>query len=83
MLTNAIAMATTWAMVLATALRVTKWAMAKVTRAIITNAIAAVAVVLASAVPATTVIAAANTMIAQRCCPQRSHCSGCCHHPPL
>jgi hypothetical protein len=80
MLTNAIAMATTWAMALAMTLRVTKWAMARVIRVIVTNAVAAVAIVLASAVAAAAVDAAADTTIAQRCCPQRSHCSGCRHH---
>ncbi len=50
---------------------------------IITNAVAAIAIILASAVTAAIFIAAATTTIAQRHRPQRSHCSGCCHHPPL
>jgi hypothetical protein len=83
MLKNAMATATTWAIALATTLWVTKWAMVRATRAIITNAVAAVAVILASAVAAAIFITAAATTIAQRCCPQRSHCSGCHHHPPL
>jgi hypothetical protein len=83
MLTNAMAMATTWVMALATTLRVTKWAMARVTRAIVTNAVGTVAVVLASTVVAAIFIAAAITTIAQCHRPQLSHCSGCRHHPPL
>jgi hypothetical protein len=85
MLTNAMAMAmaTTWVIALATTLRVTKWAMARATRAIVTNAVGTVAVVLASAVVAAVFIAAAATTIAQCRRPQRSHCSGCHHHPPL
>ncbi len=67
------ATATTRAMVLATTLRVTKWAMARATRAIVTNAVAAVAVVLAYAVVADILNAAAATTIAQRHRPQRSH----------
>jgi hypothetical protein len=43
----------------------------------------AIAVVLASAVATAVLNAAAATTIAQCHCPQRSHCSGCCHHPPL
>ncbi len=70
-------------MALAKTLRVTKWAMARATRAIVTNAVAAAAVILASAVAAAVFIAAAATTIAQRRRPQRSHCSGCRHHPPL
>jgi hypothetical protein len=54
-----------------------------VTRAIVTNAIGTVTVVLASAVMAVVFIAAATNTIAQCRCPQRSHCSGCHHHPPL
>ncbi len=50
---------------------------------IVTNAIAAVAIVLASAVVASVFIATATTTIAQRHCPQHSHYSGCRHHPPL
>jgi hypothetical protein len=42
---------------------VMKWAMARATRAIVTNAIAAVAVALSSAVTAAAVIAAAATTI--------------------
>jgi hypothetical protein len=60
-------------------LRVTKWAMARATRAIVTNAIAAIADILASAVAAAVFIAAATTTIAQCCCSQRSNCSGCCN----
>jgi hypothetical protein len=41
------AMVTTQAMALATTLRVTKWAMARATRAIVTNTVATVTVVLA------------------------------------
>ncbi len=67
----------------ATTLRVVKWVMERATRAIVTNAIATIAVVLASAVAAAVFIAAAATTIAKRCRPQRSHCSGCCHHPSL
>jgi hypothetical protein len=70
-------------MAMATTLQVTKWAMAKATRAVVTNAVAAVAIVLASAVAAAIFIPAADTTIAQRCCPQRSHCSGCPHNPSL
>jgi hypothetical protein len=60
------ATATTQVMTLATMLQVTKWAMARVTRAIITNAIAAIAVILPSADVAAVFIAAAATTIAQR-----------------
>jgi hypothetical protein len=60
-----------------------KVGMVRATRAIITNAVAAVAIVLASAVMAAVFIAAAATAIAQHRCPQRSHCSGYRHHPPL
>jgi hypothetical protein len=77
------AMATTRAMALATILQVMKWAMAMVTRAIVTNAVAAVATVLAFAVMAAVFFAAAATTITQRHCPQHSNCSGCCHHPSL
>jgi hypothetical protein len=70
-------------MALTKTLWVTKWARVRATRVIVTNAIAAVAVVLASAVMAAIFIAAAATTIAQRCCPQRSHCSSYRHHPPL
>jgi hypothetical protein len=70
-------------MALAKTLRVTKWAMARATRAIVINAVAAVAVVLAPPVAAAVFIAAAATTIAQRRRPQRSHCSVCCHQPPL
>jgi hypothetical protein len=59
------------------------WAMARATRSIVTNAIAAVAIVLASAVMAAVTIAAAATTITQSHCPPCSHCSSCCHHPPL
>jgi hypothetical protein len=83
MLTNVMAVATTWAMAVATILRVTKWAMAGATMSIVTNAVAAIAVVLASAVTAAVIIAAAATTITQCHCPQCSHCSGFCHHPPL
>jgi hypothetical protein len=75
-------MVTTWGLAVATMWWVTKWAMARGTRTIVTNAVAAVTVVLASAVTAATVIAAAATTITQRHCPQCSHCSGCCHCPP-
>ncbi len=64
---------------MATKLRLTKWVMARAARAIVTNTFAAVSVVLTSAVAAATFIAAANTTITQRRCPQHSHCSGCCH----
>ncbi len=64
-------------------LQVTKWAMARATRAIVTNTVAAVAVVLSSAVMAAAAIAAAATTITQRHCPQCSHCSSCSHRPPL
>jgi hypothetical protein len=77
------ATATTQALALATLLRLTKWEMARAARAIVTNAFAAITIVLASAVAAAVFIAATNPTIPQRCCPQRSHCSGCCHHPPL
>jgi hypothetical protein len=70
-------------MALAKMLRVMKWAMARATRAIVTNAGAVVAIVPASAVAAAIFIAAATTTIAQHRCPQHSHCSGCCHDPPL
>jgi hypothetical protein len=99
MLTNAMATATTWAMALAMTLQVTKWAMAwvtgggvgkdamgdkwamaRATRVIVTNAAAAI---LASAVMSAIFIAAAAITIAQCHHPQHSHCSGCCHHPPL
>jgi lysylphosphatidylglycerol synthetase-like protein (DUF2156 family) len=83
MLTNVMAMATTWVMALAMTLRVTKWAMGRATRAIVINNVGTVAVILASAVVAAVFIAAATTTIAQFCYPQRSHCSNCCHHPPL
>jgi hypothetical protein len=83
MLTNAMAMATTWVMALATTLWVAKWAMVRATRAIVINAIGTVAVVLASAVVAAIFIAAATTTISQCRRPQLSHCSGCHHHPPL
>jgi hypothetical protein len=83
MLTNAIAMATTRVMALATTWQATQWAMARVTRVIVANAIAAVALDLTSAVATAVFIAAAATTIAQRCCSQRSHCSGCHHHSPL
>jgi hypothetical protein len=86
MVTNVMAMATTWVMALATTWRATKWAMAMVTRAIVTNAVAAVAavaLVLTSTVGAAVFIAAAATTIAQRRCSQRSHCSGCRHRHPL
>ncbi len=53
--------------------RVTKLVMARVTRVIVTNALAAAAVVLASPVVAAISIAAAATTIAQCHCPQ--------HHP--
>ncbi len=56
-------------MALATTLRVTKRAMARAKMAIVTNAVAAVADVLASAVAATVLNAAAATTIAQRCRP--------------
>ncbi len=67
-----VAMVVDWVMVTATAaiegsdnnqqnLRVTKWAMARATRTIVTNAFAAIAVVLSSAVTAAAVIAAAAT----------------------
>jgi hypothetical protein len=69
MLTNAMAKATTWAMALAMTLQVTKWAMARATKVIITNAVAAIAIVPASAVAAANFIAAADTTIAQRNCP--------------
>ena len=49
---------------------VTKWAMAKATRAIVPNAVANVAVILSSAVTAAAVIAAAATTITQYHCPQ-------------
>jgi hypothetical protein len=54
-----------------------KVGMAMVTRAIIINPVAAIAVVLTSAVNAAVFIAAATTTIAQHCC------SGCLHCPPL
>jgi hypothetical protein len=57
--------------------------MARTIRALITNAVATVAVVLTSAVAAAIFIAAATTTITQRHCPQRSHCSGCQQRPPL
>ncbi len=57
--------------------------MVRATRVIVINAIATVAVILASAVVEAVFIAAAATTITQCCRPQRSHCSGCCHHPPL
>jgi hypothetical protein len=44
-LTNAMATATTRTIALATTLRVTKWAMARATRAIVTNSVAAIAIV--------------------------------------
>jgi hypothetical protein len=75
--------ATTWAIALVMMLRVTKWAMARATRVIVTNTIAPIAFILASAVAAALFITAADTTIAQCHCPQHSHCSGCCHHPPL
>ncbi len=80
--TNAMAMATTRALVVVGTWRGTKWAMARVTRAIVTNAVAAVAVVHASAVMAAIVIAAAATTATQCHCPQCSR-SGCCNCPPL
>jgi hypothetical protein len=52
-------------------------------KAIVTNTIAAIAIVLATTVTAANCIAAADTTIAQCRCPQRSHYSGCRHHPPL
>jgi hypothetical protein len=64
-------------------LRVAKWAMARATRVIITNAVASVVVVLSSAVMAAAVIAAAATTITKRHCPHCSHCSGYSHCPPL
>jgi hypothetical protein len=70
-------------MALAKTLRVTKWAMARATRAIVTNAVDAVAFILAFAAVAAVFIAAAATTILQCRCPQHSHCSGCCHHPSL
>jgi hypothetical protein len=70
-------------MALAKTLQVTKWVMARATRAIVTNAIAAVAVVLASTVAAAIFIAAATTTIAQRRHPLHSHSSGCHHQLPL
>jgi hypothetical protein len=70
-------------MALATMLRVTKWVMARTTRAIVTNAIAVVPFILAFAVAAAVLNAAAATTIAQHCHPQHSHCGGCCHCPPL
>jgi hypothetical protein len=60
-----------------------KVGMARATRAIITNAVATIAVSLASAVTAAIFIAAAATTIAQCHCPHCSHYSGCCHRPPL
>jgi hypothetical protein len=83
MLTNVMAMATTRVMALATTWRATKWAMARVTRVIVTNAVAAVALVLDSTAAAAVFIAAADTTIAQRHCPQRSHYCGCPHCQPL
>jgi hypothetical protein len=81
--TNAMAMVTTRALAVAMMWWVTKWAMARVTWAIVTNTIATVAVILTSAVTAATVIAAAATTITHHHCPQCSHCSGCRHRPPL
>jgi hypothetical protein len=83
MLTNAMAMVTKWMMALAMTLQVTKWVMVRATRAIVINAVAAVALVLASTVAAAIFIIAAATTIAQRRRPQCSHCSGCHHLPPL
>jgi hypothetical protein len=60
-----------------------KEGMARATRALVTNAVATVAIILASAVAAAIFIGAAATTVAQRCCPWGSHCSGCCHRPPL
>jgi hypothetical protein len=77
------AMATTRAVALEMTWQATKWAMRRVTRAIVTNAVAAVALFLASTVTAAVFIAAAATTIAQHCCPHRSHCSGHRHHQPL
>jgi hypothetical protein len=54
-----------------------KVGMGRVTRAIVTNAVAAIAIVLASAVAAAIFIAAAAITIAQR------RISGCRHCPPL
>ncbi len=69
---RSVAVVVDWAMATATAavegsdnnqqnLRVTKWAMARATMAIVTNAIAAVTIVLSSTVTAAAVIAAAAT----------------------
>jgi hypothetical protein len=57
--------------------------MVRVPQVIITNVVAAVAVVLASTVMAAIFIAAAATAIFQCHCPQRSHCRGCHLCPPL
>jgi hypothetical protein len=60
-----------------------QWAMVRATRAIVTNAFAAVAVILTYTVTAAVFIAAAATTIAQCHCPQHIHCSNCCYHPSL
>jgi hypothetical protein len=78
MVTNAMVMATTRVMALAMTWWVMKWAMLRVTRAIVTNDIAAVSVIFTSAVVEAVVIAAAATAIAQCHCHQSSHCSGWC-----
>jgi hypothetical protein len=70
-------------MALATTLRVTKWAMVRLTREIVTNTVASITIILAFAVVAANFIGAAATTIVQRRHPQHSHSSGCCYHPPL
>jgi hypothetical protein len=72
MLKNAMATATTWAIALATTLWVTKWAMVRATKAIVTNTIAAILVALTFAVAAAVFNAAADTTIVQCHCPQRT-----------
>jgi hypothetical protein len=62
-------------MALATTSWVIKWVMARATKVIVINAIAAVTIVLTSAVAAAIFIAAADTIIAQCHCPQRIYCA--------
>jgi hypothetical protein len=60
-----------------------KASMARATRGIVTNPVATITIVLASAVAAVVFTTATATTITQHCFPQRSHNSGCRYCPAL